>query len=72
MNERKPPTEGLTVTGWILVIIGAFAAAVLVFCFFMALFTEPEPAYTPDECTPEPDGFCATWYDYHENNWELK
>lgn len=54
-----------------LMVIGAtFAAAVLVFVFFVALLSpEPDPTYAPDECTPEPDGFCATWYDYHENDW---
>lgn len=69
MNEVKPPAEGLTVTGWFVIIGMTLAAAVLVFCTFMALVTAPEPAYTPDECTPEPDGFCATWHDYHENDW---
>jgi hypothetical protein len=58
--------------GKALLIIGAtFAAAALVLVFFLGLFVpEPEPAYTPDECTLEPDGFCATWHDYHDNDWE--
>lgn len=57
-----------------LMILGAtFVTAVLVLVFFLALFApEPKPEYKPDECTPEPDGFCATWYDYHENDWELE
>lgn len=57
--------EGLTFSGWVIVIGMTAAAIVLVTTTVLALLQPEEPAYVPDECKPT-DGYCGTWSDYHE------